>query len=241
MARLDEITVGKFSGDTDRVGTLESIFAGVVSGAIAIPKGFFSLGATLIDLGAGTNKAAEVEAFFDDLTDFDEKAEATAAGKLTEVLVNIGIPAYADSIDTVYKQISTDQPAVKSILETIKKSSANMAGKQMKPTPVSHTFSFIKSIKRSSRRNDHSVFIRYKSRDENPTIHPAIASQTIQFIPLDVHGADIGSLNQPIANYRCAIMDQTQTFATVNVHGKIVTLAPHLPYPFNLCFNSTKR
>ena len=92
MARLDEITVGKFSGNTDRVGTLESIFAGVVSGAIAIPKGFFSLGATLLDLGAGTNKAAEVEAFFDDLTDFDEKAEATAAGKLTEVLVNIGIP-----------------------------------------------------------------------------------------------------------------------------------------------------
>ena len=92
MARLDEITVGKFSDSTDRVGTLESIFAGVVSGAIAIPKGFFSLGATLIDLGAGTNKAAEVEAFFDDLTDFDEKAEATAAGKLTETLVNIGIP-----------------------------------------------------------------------------------------------------------------------------------------------------
>ena len=92
MARLDEITLGKFSGDTDRVGTLESIFAGVVSGAIAIPKGFFSLGATLLDLGAGTNKAAEVEAFFDDLTDFDEKAEATAAGKLTETLVNIGIP-----------------------------------------------------------------------------------------------------------------------------------------------------
>ena len=92
MARLDEITVGKFSDSTDRVGTLESIFAGVVSGAIAIPKGFFSLGATLLDLGAGTNKAAEVEAFFDDLTTFDEKAEATAAGKLVETLVNIGVP-----------------------------------------------------------------------------------------------------------------------------------------------------
>ena len=49
-------------------------------------------GITLIDLGAGTNKAAEVESFFDDLTDFDEKAEATAAGKITETLVNIGIP-----------------------------------------------------------------------------------------------------------------------------------------------------
>ena len=92
MARLDEITLGKFSNSTDKVGTLESIFSGVVSGAIAIPKGFFSLGATLLDLGAGTNKAAEVEAFFDDLTDFDEKAEATAAGKITETLVNIGIP-----------------------------------------------------------------------------------------------------------------------------------------------------
>ena len=92
MARLDEITLGKFSDSTDKVGTLESIFSGVVSGAIAIPKGFFSLGATLLDLGAGTNKAAEVESFFDDLTDFDEKAEATAAGKITETLVNIGIP-----------------------------------------------------------------------------------------------------------------------------------------------------
>ena len=57
-----------------------------------IPKGFFSLGATLVDLGAGSNTAAEVEAFFDDLTDFDEKAEATAAGKLVETLVNIGVP-----------------------------------------------------------------------------------------------------------------------------------------------------
>jgi len=157
------------------------------------------------------------------------------------ILVSIGIPMYADTIDTVYKQISTDQPTVKSILETIIKSSPNMAGKQKRSIPMSHRFSFIKSIRRASRRNDHSVFIRYKSREENPTIHPAIASQTIQFIPLDVHGAAIGSLNQTVASYRCAIMDQTQTFATVNVHGKVVTLAPHLPYPFNLCFNSTKR
>ena len=35
------------------------------------------------------------------------------------ILVSIGIPMYADTIDTVYKQISTDQPTVKSILETI--------------------------------------------------------------------------------------------------------------------------
>jgi hypothetical protein len=78
--------------DFSRVGTIESVLSGIVSGAIAIPKGLFSLGATLMDLGAGTNKAAEVEQFFDDLTTFDERAEATAAGKITELLVNIGIP-----------------------------------------------------------------------------------------------------------------------------------------------------
>ena len=92
MATIDELLSNTSSGPTNRVGTLESIFSGVASGLIAIPKGFFSLGATLLDLGAGTNKAAEVEAFFDDLTTFDEKAEATAAGKLVETLVNIGVP-----------------------------------------------------------------------------------------------------------------------------------------------------
>ena len=92
MATIDELLSNTSSGPNNRVGTLESVFSGVASGLIAIPKGFFSLGATLIDLGAGTNKAAEVEAFFDDLTTFDEKAEATAAGKLVETLVNIGIP-----------------------------------------------------------------------------------------------------------------------------------------------------
>jgi len=79
--------------ENNKVGTIESVLSGVASGLIGIPKGFFSLGATLIDLGAGTRYAAEVESFFDDLTEFDEKAEATAAGKITEALVNIGIPA----------------------------------------------------------------------------------------------------------------------------------------------------
>ena len=78
--------------DFNQVGTIESVLSGIVSGAIAIPKGLFSLGATLMDLGANTNKAAQVEQFFDDLTTFDEKAEATASGKITELLVNIGIP-----------------------------------------------------------------------------------------------------------------------------------------------------
>ena len=45
-----------------------------------------------MDLGVNSGKAAEVERWFDDLTTWDEKAEATTAGKLTEILVNIGVP-----------------------------------------------------------------------------------------------------------------------------------------------------
>jgi hypothetical protein len=68
------------------------MLSGVASGLIAIPKGLFSLGASLMDLGVNSGKAAQVEQWFDDLTEFDEKAEATAAGKITELLVNIGVP-----------------------------------------------------------------------------------------------------------------------------------------------------
>ena len=78
--------------DNNKVGTFESVLAGIGSGLIGIPKGLFSLGATLMDLGVNSGKAAEVERWFDDLTTWDEKAEATTAGKLTEILVNIGVP-----------------------------------------------------------------------------------------------------------------------------------------------------
>ena len=39
--------------------TILSALAGIGSGLFKIPEGFVSLGATLIDLGAGTDKAAE--------------------------------------------------------------------------------------------------------------------------------------------------------------------------------------
>jgi len=80
------------SGPSNKVGTFESMLAGVGSGLLQIPKGLFSLGATLMDLGVNSGKAAKVEQWFDDLTTLDEKAEATAAGKITELLVNIGVP-----------------------------------------------------------------------------------------------------------------------------------------------------
>ena len=86
-----ESSLDKSEKDSD-VSTIQSIFAGVGSGFIAIPKGLFSLGATLMDLGADTNKAAEVEKWFDDWTEWDEKAEATTAGKITQTLVNLGVP-----------------------------------------------------------------------------------------------------------------------------------------------------
>ena len=76
----------------NKVGTIQSILAGIASGFIKIPEGVISLGASLIDLGAGTNNAAKVEAFFDQINPFDEAAEATTAGKITETLVNLGIP-----------------------------------------------------------------------------------------------------------------------------------------------------
>jgi hypothetical protein len=85
-------TQSAYKNNNNKVGTIESMLSGVASGLIAIPKGFFSLGASLMDLGVNSGKAARVEAFFDDLTEFDEKAEATAAGKITELLVNIGLP-----------------------------------------------------------------------------------------------------------------------------------------------------
>jgi len=94
MATLRELELAE-ANSNQRVGTIESILAGVGSGLLAIPKGFFSLGATLLDLGVDQNRAARVEAFFDDLTTLDEKAEATVAGQITEALVNIGIPATA--------------------------------------------------------------------------------------------------------------------------------------------------
>ena len=95
MATLRELEMASANDDNNKVGTIESVLAGIGSGLLAIPKGFFSLGATLLDLGVDQNRAARVEAFFDDLTTLDEKAEATTAGQITEALVNIGIPGAA--------------------------------------------------------------------------------------------------------------------------------------------------
>ena len=63
MATLRELQIAE-ANSNQKIGTIESILAGIGSGLIAIPKGFFSLGATLLDLGVDQNRAARVEAFF---------------------------------------------------------------------------------------------------------------------------------------------------------------------------------
>jgi|MDTC01.1.fsa_nt_gb hypothetical protein len=83
---------GVGSSVDNQVGMFQSILSGIGAGIIDIPKGAFSLGASLMDLGLGTSHAASVEKFFDDLTTLDEKAEATTAGKITRIMTNLGIP-----------------------------------------------------------------------------------------------------------------------------------------------------
>lgn len=78
--------------DENQVGNMESIINGIASGLIKIPEGVVSLGAELYDLTGDSNASARVEKFFDEINPFEEKAQAKASGKITEVLVNIGIP-----------------------------------------------------------------------------------------------------------------------------------------------------
>jgi hypothetical protein len=78
--------------DNNEISTAASILAGIGSGLFKIPEGLVSLGATLMDLGADTNKAAEVEEWFSNINPFDEAAEATTAGKITELITNLAVP-----------------------------------------------------------------------------------------------------------------------------------------------------
>jgi hypothetical protein len=76
----------------NEISTFKSVMAGLGSGLFKIPEGFISTGAMFYDLFNDTEKAAEVEKYFAKINPFDEMAEATAAGKITELIVNIGVP-----------------------------------------------------------------------------------------------------------------------------------------------------
>ena len=76
-------------------GFFKGFFAGIASGVLKVPEGFVSLGAELVDLGLDTDTAVGVEEFFDKINPFEEVAEKTVAGKITEGLIQLGIPGVA--------------------------------------------------------------------------------------------------------------------------------------------------
>ena len=78
--------------DNNEISGATAFAAGLASGVIKVGEGVVSLGAELIDLGADTNTAARVETFFDKLNPFEEIAEERAIGRLTEALIQIGVP-----------------------------------------------------------------------------------------------------------------------------------------------------
>ncbi len=65
---LEDLYAQSSKSSANKVGTFESVLAGIGSGLIGIPKGLFSLGATLMDLGVNSGKAAKVEQWFDEMS-----------------------------------------------------------------------------------------------------------------------------------------------------------------------------
>jgi hypothetical protein len=79
--------------ENQKVSLITSGVAGIASGLIKVPKGVFSMGAELLDLGLDTNTASSVEQFFDGINPFEETANERLSGKLIEAVVSIGTPA----------------------------------------------------------------------------------------------------------------------------------------------------
>ena len=72
-----------------------SVGAGLASGLLKTVEGVVSLGAELIDLGADSNTAGEIEKFFDDINIFEDAAQDRVIGRLVETFTQIGIPGGA--------------------------------------------------------------------------------------------------------------------------------------------------
>jgi hypothetical protein len=85
----EEVFASSRTTDSD-VGFFESALAGVATGLWNIPKGFVSLGAEIFDLIGDTDKAKEVEEWFDEVNPFDDEAQARTAGKVFQALAQIG-------------------------------------------------------------------------------------------------------------------------------------------------------
>jgi hypothetical protein len=79
--------------DNQQVGSFTAAAAGIASGALKIPQGIASLAAELIDLGFDTHAAAAVEEAFHKVNVFEPIAEQRLAGRITEGLIQIGVPS----------------------------------------------------------------------------------------------------------------------------------------------------
>jgi hypothetical protein len=89
MAKYVELTKAE---ENNPSSIFASIGAGLASGLIKTVEGVVSLGAELVDYGADSNTAADVEQFFDNINIFEDTAQDRVAGKLVEVFTQIGIP-----------------------------------------------------------------------------------------------------------------------------------------------------
>ena len=78
--------------ETDEPNWALSMAAAIPSGVIKIVEGTATFGAALLDLGVDKDRVEAVEAYFDKINPFDELAASTGIGKITELIVNIGVP-----------------------------------------------------------------------------------------------------------------------------------------------------
>jgi hypothetical protein len=69
-----------------------SMAAAIPSGILKIGEGVATFGAALLDLGIDKDRVEAVEEYFDRINPFDEIAASTGIGKITELIVNIGVP-----------------------------------------------------------------------------------------------------------------------------------------------------
>jgi hypothetical protein len=90
-----EIFLTPDAEENQEVSQITAGVAGIASGLIKVPEGIVSLGAELMDMGLGTEYAVQVEQFFDKINPFEEVAQQKALGKLTEAILQIGVPGAA--------------------------------------------------------------------------------------------------------------------------------------------------
>ena len=92
MAEFTPLIPAEKNSDTN---IFASVGAGLASGLLKTVEGVVSLGAELIDLGADSNTAGDIEKFFDDINIFEDAAQDRVVGRLVETFTQIGIPGTA--------------------------------------------------------------------------------------------------------------------------------------------------